>query len=55
MSKRIDVLDHLVGTPEESVLRQRAREMYLSASWRMVSPWTKPADVAGEIDTEKAR
>lgn len=55
MTKRVDVLEHLVGMPEESILRQRAREMYLSPMWKQVPEWTKPADVSGEISASCMR
>lgn len=50
MTKRLDIFDHLVGEPSDRFLRKRAGYLYTSTMWRMVTPWSKPADVSGEIE-----
>ena len=49
-ARRIDIFDHLVGSPEDKFLRECAGYLYRSTMWRMVTPWTEPAEVSGEID-----
>lgn len=54
-ARRIDIFDHLVGDPTDAKLRRGAKWLYQSTMWRMVTPWSKPADVSGEIECGTVR
>lgn len=52
-ARRIDIFDHLVGDPTDAHLRRGAKWLYQSTMWRMVTPWSKPDDVSGEIECKE--